>query len=1021
MQKHYELTLKRLAQFASDSNLRGKIYTDREPVRLASYAAPGRITYQEAMRGQYQVITQGYQFAPFWSTHWVKVEIRIPEEWRGREVHLLWDSNSEACVWQDGEPLQGLTGSSSGWSNSSVRPDFCLTKAAKGGEEITLYIEVACNGLFGLSDVYAGGTLGVLKQAEIAVFDREAWDLFWDYKVISDMAQQLPLNSPRGGQALATANNMVNQINLDDRSTWVKARQMAARFLAARNGDGQHNLSAVGHAHIDTAWLWPLAETRRKCVRTFSSALRYMEEYPAYKFACSQAQQWEWMKELYPGLYERMRARVKSGQFIPAGGSWVEPDCNIPSGESLVRQFLFGQRFFQKEFGITCHEFWEPDVFGYSAALPQILRGVGMTHFLTIKLSWSQFNKISSHTFLWEGLDGSRVLTHFPPADTYNAEATVKDVVFSVNNFKDHERARESYMLFGYGDGGGGPTKAMIEQVQRMADVDGLARVAMRSPEEFFQRCEADIQDPTVWVGELYLELHRGTYTTQAKNKKYNRASELLLRDVEFLAAMAHTLKGAAYPAAELARLWKLVLTSQFHDIIPGSSIMEVYRDSDVHYADVLASGANLRMAAVKSLAASKVMSGEHVLVVNTLSAPRCEVVELPEGTAGGQVGANGKPLGIVSAPAMGYAVTRPQALNGEGVRLSETDGGFILENAFLRAVLYRDGHVASLVEKGAERESVAAGMLANHFVLFDDEPTNWDAWDVDAFHLEKRYEVPGARVARVLEAGPLRAAVEFEYQLSEESTLKQVISLTALSLHLDFATEVDWHERHKFLKVEFPLEVRTQNATYEIQFGHLQRPTHANTSWDMARFEVCGHKWADLSENDFGVTLFNDCKYGFGAQQSPWGNMLRLSLLRSPKLPDPGADMGSHSFRYALMPHRGSLQQAGVVAEGYRFNVPLQILATDAAMEEVSYFQVDLPGVVIDTVKKAEDSTALIVRMYEAHGSRGAVRLTSPLPVKKAAVCNLLETEDQPLEWKDGGVSFPVRPFQIVTLKLEL
>jgi alpha-mannosidase len=1014
VQKHSDLTLRRLNNFASEGELRGKLYPKRLPVRLSAYAAPGRISYAEAMRGNYQPIEVGHKFGPLWSTHWVKVEMIIPPEWDGQEVHLLWDSTSEGCIWQDGNPQQGLTGSGNGWVSGTLRPEFCLAKQAQGGQPLELYIEVACNGLFGVGD--GSGPMGILRQAEIALFDRAAWDVLWDFVIIADMAQNLPNNTPRGGQALYTANTMVNAINLEDRSTWAKARQIAAEFFAVPNGGGQHNLSAVGHAHIDTAWLWPLAETVRKCYRTFSSAVRYMEDYPDYKFACSQAQQWEWMKELQPDLYERMKARVKTGQFVPAGGSWVEPDCNIPSGEALVRQFLFGQRFFRQEFGITCHEFWEPDVFGYSAALPQIMQQAGIQNFLTQKLSWNQFNKPASHTFLWEGLDGSRVFTHFPPADTYNSMANVKEVLFNVSNFKDHERAKESYLLFGYGDGGGGPTTSMVEQLQRMGDVDGLPRVQMRTPGEFFERCRADAKDPTVWVGELYFEMHRGTYTTQAHNKLYNRRSEFLLHDVEFLAAIAHARQGAAYPAAELARLWKMVLTNQFHDIIPGSSIREVYQDSDKHYAEILESAGKLREQAWQALAGQPASSSSTVCAVNTLGMARTELVALPHGTPAAQVGADGSPLGVVSAPALGYAVTQPQAVSAT-VSVTENEAGFVLENEFVRATLSRNGSLASLFDKRAGRESIEPGKQANHLVMFDDAPVSFDAWDVDVFHLEKPYEVNPAHAVRVVEAGPLRASVTFEYALSAESSLKQTVSLTAISPRLDFDNEVEWHESHKFLKVEFPFNLRAQNATYEIQFGHLQRPTHFNTTWDLARFEVCAHRWADLSEPDFGVSLLNDCKYGY----STHANVMRLSLLRSPKMPDPLADMGQHHFRYALLPHAGSFVQAGVVAEGYRFNVPLLVSASQAQPVEASFFSVDQPAVVIDTVKKAEDSDAIIVRMYEAHGTRGTVRLSSSLAVKSAVYCNLLEEEEGALAWSNGGAEIAVTPFKLVTVKLNL
>ncbi|MEI8316284.1 MAG: alpha-mannosidase, partial [Verrucomicrobiota bacterium] len=526
MQKHFDITRNRIQAFLRPTQLPGKLYPAKAPVKLAVSRAPGRITFAEAVRGKYRPARIGEQFGPLWATVWFKVDITIPAAWRGREVVFLWDSNSEACVWQNGVPLQGLTGSGAAvWLNANgpVRNRFLITSRARGGERQTLFIEVACNQLFGDSNKLE---LGKLTQAEIAVFDREVWDFLWDYTVITDMAVQLSPQTPRAAQALWAANSIINACDLDNRTTWPAARRIARQFLAAQNGDGQHNLSAIGHAHIDTAWLWPLAETKRKCYRTFSTAIGMMELYPDYKFVCSQAQQFDWMKTEQPALYAKIKRYARANRFVPAGGTWVEPDCNIPSGESLVRQFLFGQRFFRNEFGRYCREFWNPDVFGYNGQLPQLMRGAGITRFLTQKLSWNQINKPQAHTFWWEGIDGSRVLTHFPPADTYNGNCSVKELLFNVSNYKDLERSNESYYLFGYGDGGGGPTWEMVEQLRRARDMDGLPRTTQRSPDEFFSRLEADMKELTTQVGELYFEMHRGTYTTQAKNKLANRRSE---------------------------------------------------------------------------------------------------------------------------------------------------------------------------------------------------------------------------------------------------------------------------------------------------------------------------------------------------------------------------------------------------------------------------------------------------------------------------------------------------------------
>lgn len=1014
MQRHPTLTLKRVQKFLTEKEFGGKIFPERAPVQLRVFSAPDRISYAEAIKGTYRETQVGEKFGPIWSTHWFRVDMNIPSAWSGKPVYFLWDSYSEACIWQDGEPMQGLTGSESGWSAPSIRKEYLLTREAQGVEHIQLHVEMACNGMFGTDGNIDVGRVGTLLQAEIAVFDPEAWQLYWDMLVITDMAKHLNPATPRVGQALFAANAMVNAIRSDDRATWARARTIAREFFAEHNGDSQHNLSAIGHAHIDSAWLWPVAETKRKAVRTFATQIRNMTVYPEFLFACSQAAQYEWVKENAPGLYEKIKARVKEGRFVPVGGSWVEPDCNLTSGESLVRQFLFGQRFFRREFGITCHEFWSPDAFGYSAVLPQILNQVGIYYFVSVKLSRNQFNILPSHSFLWEGLDGSQILTHFPSSEVYISEANVKEVVYGVNNFKDHDRARESYLLFGWGDGGGGPTAAMLEQLKRMSDVDGLPRVQIRPPSEFFERLKADLKEPLVWLGELYFETHRGTYTSQARNKLFNRKSELALHNVEFLAALAKATRGAEYSETEITRLWKKVLFNQFHDILPGTSIREVYEDTERDYADVLASTAQLQENATMSLVGAGV--GNRICAINTLSVTRREVIALPETMSGQQVSAEGAALGVVTAPPLGYRVGEAVTVQAH-VTSAEQDETIVLENDFVRATFQRNGRLTSLYDLRKGRECIATNAGGNRFALYDDNPLMYDAWDVDIFHLEKPLDTCGARGCRLLEKGPLRAAIEFEYALTPKCTLKQRVSLTAISPRLDFANEVDWHESHKMLKVEFPLNLRAQNATYEIQFGHIQRPTHYNTSWDLARFEVYAHKWADLSEPDYGVALLNDCKYG----HSVHGSVMALSLLRAPKYPDVQADMGHHSFRYALLPHDGSLQSAGVIDEAYRFNVPLIVRATDQPAGEVSYFAVDTASVVIDTVKKAEDSDDLILRLYEAHGTRGAVRLTSPLPVRNVVRCNLLEDEQQALQWSDGGVNLDVSPFGILTVKLRL
>jgi alpha-mannosidase len=1006
MLKHPDITKTRFIRFARE--LKALLYPDIAPLaRLSVYAAPGRISYAEALKGRYRPAREGDKFGPGWSTHWFRIDYAIPNAWKGREVLLHFDSSSEGCVWRNGVPIQGLT--SYNFGPDDIRSHFTLTPSARGGERGTVYIEAAVNGMFGLRD--GGGNrqtenLGILRHARLVTRNRAVWDLLWDFTILKEMAQHLPADGPHQGHAMTVANDIANAVILDDPKTYPAGRALAKKFFAAHNGDRNHHVSAIGHAHIDTAWLWPLAETMRKCYRSFSTAVRMMDDYPEYKFSCSQAQQLAWIKVQQPVLYAKIKAKVKTGQFVPVGGSWIEPDCNIPSGESLVRQFLVGQRFFKKEFGSICREFWNPDVFGYSGALPQIMRGAGIRFFLTQKLSWNQINKPTSSTFLWEGIDGSSVLTHFPPSDTYNAFATVEELLKHYSNFKDKERSNESYMLFGFGDGGGGPTEEMLERLRRLKDVPGLPDVTIRASQDFFKRCEDDITDPLVWKGELYFELHRGTYTTQAANKRDNRRSEEALHDVEFLALLAFLLKGARYPQTEINQLWETVLLNQFHDIIPGSSINEVYKDSAKDYAHVLDATARLRTAAAAKFLPAETRKGPHVLALNTLSWPRREVAELPSGG-----------LSLVEAPAYGYAVAKSQIATDHPVSVRKSAAGFTLENSFVRAKFDAQGRLTSFFDKRHDRECIEPGAKGNQFVLFEDKPHQWDAWEIDAYHLEKRRNAGTVKKITLVESGPLRASIELEIEISPKCSLTQRISLAAESPRLDFTCRADWREKEQFLKVEFPLALRSDYATYEIQFGHLRRPTHFNTSWDVARFEVSAHRWADLSEPNFGVALLNDSKYGYACH----GNVLRLSLIRAPKSPDAFADMGEHRFRYALFPHEDGPQLGGVIPEAAAFNQPLRVSSTSAALQSKSFFSLDNPAVVLDTVKKAEDSGDLIVRLYESHGAHQKATLTLSHALEKAIKVDLLETEEKPARAAKNKIKLSLRPFELLTLKLTL
>jgi alpha-mannosidase len=1000
MQRHPDYTQQRLKLLAE--RMKQRIYPETRPIDELLIAGPtDRIPLAEAQGLSFTPARIGQSLGPLWATFWFKGQTVIPLSWKSKRIDLLWESGSEATLWVGGRSVQGLNHDPAKRYGDD-RTDAVLIPEAQGGETLAFQVEMACNRMFGegyWNPPDMSMRSFVLGRCDVGCLDPRAWELYYDFSVLQQLCAEEPkdLDKTWAGWLLAELNRFANVYDGDDRGTWPEGAQILKALYRNHNATIVHELSAIGHAHIDTAWLWPLAETQRKCERTFSTQTTYMETYPEFKFACSQAQQYAWIKERNPDLWERIKQKVQSGQFIPVGGTWIEPDCNIPSGESLCRQFLHGQRFFQQEFGVICREFWNPDVFGYNGQLPQICGLAGIKRFLTQKLSWNRMNKPHHHTFIWEGIDGSELFTHFPPADTYNAVVSIAQLRDNARNYKDHDRSRESYMLFGFGDGGGGPTKTMLETLRRARDLQGLPRTAIRTPSEFFDRLERDNTNCARVIGELYFEYHRGTYTTQAATKRGNRKSEQLLHDVEFLATVAEQTSGRAYPAAELDRLWKLLLLNQFHDILPGSSIQLVYQDAARHFAQIADEGGRLRDSALDALATP----GEGVSPVNTIGFERREVVAAP----GGQ---------FVVVEAGPYGVGRINSTAADRAWASDQGGDrIVLENANLRATLSRDGRLLSLIHRSTGREALAAP--GNQLLMYVDEPNAWEAWDVDPQHMETERPCPPAKSCRIVETrSPLRAEVQFELALgSAGSRLRQSVHLDAASPRLEFHCDCDWHEQHRLLKVAFPVNVRSMNATYDMQFGCVERPTHFNTRYDLARYEVPGHRFADLSEHGFGVALLSESKYGF----STFANVMRMTLLRSARHPDPTADLGQHAFAYAVMPHAGDWREGGVVAEAARFNAPILFAAGSARPGSIA--SVDDRNLVLDTIKRAEDGDGVVVRLYECHGARGVAKLHVQWAVKSAVFCNILEEEIEPARVGDGIVEIPYTPFKIVSLRL--
>ncbi len=969
-----------------------------------------------------------------WRTNFVlRTTFQVPAEWDADVpvvLHLPLSergsfSHPEALAYIDGVPYAAC---------DRHHQEILLPETWRDGEEVHTLT------LHGWTGGY-GDDRPFIRPCAVAQVDQPTRAFVATARVALGIVEDLDENDPARARLLTALDQAFK--GLDTREPLGEAfyNSVPEAHAILREGIDQVGLAqnvdivATGHAHIDVAWLWTLGQTRRKAGRTFHNVMRLMEQFPEYYFAQSQPQLYDYLHQDYPQLFEAIKAKVADQSWEPLGGMWVEADCNISGSESLARQFLLGRSFFHEHFGPESDSpvLWLPDVFGYAWNLPQLIKQAGLDYFFTIKIGWNQYNRLPYDTFWWQGLDGTRVLTHFSTTPerkgsraTYNARVTPQQVRDTWTNFQQKELPQELLMAFGYGDGGGGPTREMLENIREMAEFPSTPRIRTGRVGEFFKKLESEVGDqlPT-WNGELYLELHRGTYTTQARNKRANRKSEFLLHDAEFLAAMAAQFDlNYDYPADVFQTAWRLVCLNQFHDIIPGSSIGPVYEESLQQYAEVREMGENVRD---QALACLSTRVGGDVVIVNPTAFAQNALAWWPEALPSGQhlASPDGQLVKVqptesgtlIDAGALPpYSVTPLtiiEAAEPPSEVLSVTEA--CLENTYVRVGFNDAGDIVSIYDKINEREVLPDGVVANQFQAFEDRPMNWDAWDIDIFYEDKMWTADPAAHVKIVETGPLRATLEIHRTLLN-SEIVQRVSLTHNSARLDFDTQVTWRERHILLKVAFPVDVLTPEATYEIQWGNVTRPTHRNTSWDWARFETCAQKWVDLSEGGYGVSLLNDCKYGHDIRD----NVIRLSLLRSPTMPDPEADQGEHHVRYSLLPHADGWNTS-TVAEAYALNDPLIAVSGtgEAPRPTGSFVKVDAPNVVIETLKQAEDGDGVIVRLYECQRKRGHVTLTAGFELSEAWRTGLLEQNQDALPCAKHKVTFDIKPYQIVTLRL--
>lgn len=988
---------------------------------------------------------------------WFRTTVKIPERFEGKDVIFRittgregqWDAlNPQFLLYIDGKLIQGL---------DVNHREVLIARNAKANSEYSI-------ALLGYSGLHKDK---ILLITELCVLDSEIEDLYYNINVPHSVAKLLGKEDDNTTKILLTLGNAIDMLDLrkiyseDFYKSVSQSNEYLKKIFYTDINYNCPTVTAVGHTHIDIAWLWRICQTKEKTVRSFSTVLNLMKEYPEYKFMSSQPQLYEYIKELEPTMYEEIKQRIKEERWEADGAMWLEADCNLPSGESLVRQILFGTRFFKEELGVDCKSLWLPDVFGYSAALPQILKKSGIKYFVTTKISWSQFNTVPNDTFMWRGIDGSEIFTYFVTTSdydkytgdkitfsgkmnttTYTGTINANQVLGTWKRYQNKDINDETMMLYGYGDGGGGPTKEMLENAKRLKyGIPGCPRLQTGLDGDFLDRLhdrliESGAEIPK-WVGELYLEYHRGTYTSMAENKRYNRKSEFLHLDAELLSTMAMLL-GENYPASELNKGWKGILLNQFHDIIPGSSIKEVYEDSREHYEEIISSVNGILNEALTKIASKIDLKNKSIVVFNTLSFDRDDIVEfsIPDGVhinglkdCNGnnidfQVSDKGKKLVFFAegVPSKGYKVFYIADEKNEitASSKSSTIGDKKFENEFFKIDFDDDYNIISMYDKCSDRQLIDTGKKANVIQAFEDRPMQWENWDIDIYYNKKMWEVNDLQSVEIVEQGPIRYCIKVEREFCS-SKITQYIYFYSMISRVDFKTVIDWNEKNILLKAAFPVNINASRATYEIQYGNIERETHNNTSWDLAKFEVCGHKWADISEGAYGISLMNDCKYGYDIKD----NLMRLTLLKSGTYPNPDADLGIHEFTYSLYPHSGTWKEAGTQKMAYNINVPMHAVVENshkgALPEALALFNVDKENCIIEVVKKAEDGNGVIVRLYEYMNKRDKITITAGMDINNVWECDLMENKVENVKANDRNFTFDIKPYEIKTFLIDL
>jgi len=1078
--------------------LKELLYEPFQEIRLKISSKKDYCNINEAKKLKYSTISSGSRWGEEWGTAWFKGKFKITEKDLDRKIVLKADTGGESLVYIDDKPVAALDRQHGDilLKGSEIEPGehqiMIQSYAGHRVPDITPQPnDIKANKLTEAEFLYS--LPPIYKYCRLAFRNEAAWKLYFDSATLMGIAKKLPDNNLRKNKILKSLSMAVDSVTWENpekdkrNDDFKKALEILDPEMKKNNSPTTPLLNLIGHAHIDIAWLWPLRETKRKCGRTFATQLRLIDEYPDYLFLQSQAKAYHFIEKYYPEIFSQIKEAIIKGRWEVEGAMWVEPDTNLTSAESLIRQILYGKQYFSNKFGVDSKVLWLPDVFGYSGNLPQILEGCEVDYFITSKIGWNDTNRFPYDLFCWQGIDGSEVLTHFIKR-TYNGDTKPESLQKTWQEFNQPEHSSCMIHSVGHGDGGGGITMEQLEFAKRQKDLEGAPRAKFGSVKKLMDKLAEDKHDYPVWRGELYLELHRGTFTAQAWTKRNNRKIELMLRDSEFFASVAY-IKTGKYPTKKLKECWRKVLTNQFHDVLPGTSIAEVYHDCDRIYGKVAKDLQSIINTSLKEInkhhqkhntfkEEKRKNDYQSITIWNTLAIKRDDLIAIPvknNNKTNFEDDIFNKDL---SKKIGNYKINHPELdldMNSEIIVLDEEGKEYIsqiiednlvisagvipalsskklyikngnseknsfqvlddnkdackadfisqnsnniysLDNKFVKVKIDSQGRLISFYDKKQKRELISAKMEANQFILAEDLPRNWDAWDIERYYRKAEKEVKSEVSMEIISSGPLESRIRVCRKLGERSQLEQDIILQNNSYRLDFETRINWLEKHRLLKVAFPFDIHTNKALYEIQGGYIERPNHDNTSWDRAKFEVSARRWAVIKEPDFGAALLNDCKYGYEALESE----LRLTLLTSSTGPDPEADQGQHIFTYSLLAFGGILENSEILSEAQKLNSPCLITKEDF-QDLQSVLEVEDDGIELIAFKKAESRDSIIIRLCEKWGRKTESIIKLSFMPEEIYEVNMLENNHEFLCRKEKEINLKFSAFEIKNLEIKL